>query len=337
MNIAIYTECPTEFYFRNLRELEKSKLIKIKIYDSRIARTAYHNPFRAIKHLFNPIRLLFHKKIIINFAPYSWAVFYFLILKLLKKDLIFFTSWPYWEENVKVPRVRFPFDRKLWKIFLKNIKIVVLNNETKLALEKFEDNKNIFIIPHGVDTQLFKPIKKSKSKKVRILFVGRLIKEKGINLVLELSEYFKEKAEFVIIGDGPEKEKVKNNKFIKYLGSINNESKLAFQNGISDISINTSYKIDKWEEWFGLTVIEAMSSGLPVISSNCIGPRQIISDNKDGFIVEQKNLNEFKSKLSKLIDNPNLRKSFSLAARKKALNYDISKLSKEWLKVLKSI
>ena len=139
MNIAIYTECPTEFYFRNLRELEKSKLIKIKIYDSRIARTAYHNPFRAIKHLFNPIRLLFHKKIIINFAPYSWAVFYFLILKLLKKDLIFFTSWPYWEENVKVPRVRFPFDRKLWKIFLKNIKIVVLNNETKLALEKFEE------------------------------------------------------------------------------------------------------------------------------------------------------------------------------------------------------
>src|SRR3989344_4859141 len=108
MRIAIYTECPTQLYYHNLLELAKKQKTKLSVLDSRILRPLFHNPLQGIKNLLNSIKLLAYDKIIISFAPYSWAVVYFLFLKLLRKDLIFFTSWNYWDNPNECVRVRYP-------------------------------------------------------------------------------------------------------------------------------------------------------------------------------------------------------------------------------------
>jgi len=82
-------------------------------------------------------------------------------------------------------------------------------------------------------------------------------------------------------------------------------------------------------------VMEAMASGLPIVSTDCVGPKEIIINGKNGFLVKQKNNEEFYKALKKLVDNPKLRIKMGKNGKEFVKNYSIEKVSSKLYEVLK--
>ena len=94
----------------------------------------------------------------------------------------------------------------------------------------------------------------------------------------------------------------------------------------SSISIMTSRT-----EGFPMALIEAMSCGLPVVAFDCpIGPRSIISNKEDGFLIEAFNCDKFVSKIVQLIESESLRKEIGVKAKQSVSKYDIDKVMLQW-------
>jgi len=151
---------------------------------------------------------------------------------------------------------------------------------------------------YWVDLESFKPIERAIAREklgidksiFMVLFVGRLIEEKGIDIVLEVAKNM-EKIEFYIIGDGPLREKVlKSSSEIKnlhYVGPVDNFSLPSWYSASNVLVVPSTS-----EEGFGRVIIEAFACGIPVIGSNlggipeAIQPHvgKIVSPNPQEFI-----------------------------------------------------
>ncbi|MBS3166630.1 glycosyltransferase family 4 protein [Candidatus Woesearchaeota archaeon] len=205
----------------------------------------------------------------------------------------------------------FPLKNKIFrylaKLTLKNADYCTANsNYTKSEICKIWNSKDIKIIPMGVDLKRFNPNKKRDELKKEleikdrfILSVGRLAEKKGIKyLILALPIVLKKfpKLKLVIIGDGPEKEKLMNlvkevklEKNILFANKLIN-NKLPEYYATADLFVGPSIvTLSGDTEGLGVVFLEALASETPVIGSNVGGIPDIIKDGKTGLLVEQKN------------------------------------------------
>ncbi len=91
-------------------------------------------------------------------------------------------------------------------------------------------------------------------------------------------------------------------------------------------------------EGFSLVLLEAMMHGLPSVTFNCpYGPSDIVDDGKDGYVVTNRDKDEFVEKVCYLIEHPEIREQFSKAAIKKAATYDTEKIMGKWKKLFESL
>ena len=91
-------------------------------------------------------------------------------------------------------------------------------------------------------------------------------------------------------------------------------------------------------EPFGLVIPEAMSCGLPVVSFDCpYGPASIITDSVDGFLIPDRNVNEFADKVCLLMSNEQLRKKMGNAGIKTSQRYKASLIMPMWDNLFKMI
>ncbi len=339
MKLKIYSEFSDEGFFMAPAYLKKEgKLDNVEFIGSRFLYYAYMRlrgkktcPF--FKSLFAPLKLLFTKDpIILAFAPYGKSIYYLILLKLLKKNIIYLTSWPYWDGSKYVHAGG--YTRKfLWEKFLKNTKAICISKMAYNGINKF--GANGVHIPHPVDLTIFTK-KTDKNKKLNVLFVGRLLPEKGVLDILRLAEEFKD-IKFTFAGNGNLSSKIKNCGLsnVEYKGFVGDKKELSKVYRQADIFISNSYATKNWEELFGIVIIEAMASGLAVIASDCVGPKEIIQNGENGFLIHQKDYNDLKNKFSELIKNKNLIRKFSDNGRKTAeKRYDIRIISEKWMDLI---
>jgi len=135
-----------------------------------------------------------------------------------------------------------------------------------------------------------------------ILFVGRLSKEKGTNLLLEAWNLIENKHNYklVIIGEGPEEERLKseyNNEDIIFKGSLNSDEVLENMRKSRYLVVPSI-----WYEGFPMTIIESYSVGTPVLASNIGSLKEIIIDGKTGYKFEAGNVKEITFKLQTIIN-----------------------------------
>ena len=81
-----------------------------------------------------------------------------------------------------------------------------------------------------------------------------------------------------------------------------------------------------------------MACGLPVVSYACpCGPKDIITEGEDGFLIEVNDENELANKINMLIENENSRKQMSNAAKIKAEQYNIDNITSMWMNLFKNL
>ena len=91
-------------------------------------------------------------------------------------------------------------------------------------------------------------------------------------------------------------------------------------------------------EPFGLVLPEAMSCGLPVVAFDCpYGPAEIITDGVDGFLIKNRDVENFSNRVCQLIENKNLRIQMGQAAIKSSQRYKADKIMPQWKDLLVSL
>lgn len=206
--------------------------------------------------------------------------------------------------------------------------VVLTKHDKKMIEEKF----NI------VCSQIYNPLSfqskiKSDVKKKRIISAGRIHNEmKGYDLLIEaFSKIAKNHEDWVvdIIGEGEDKEALQKMVFDK--GLENQIKFLGFTNNMKDEYINSSIYVSasRWEG-FGLTIIEAMECGVPVIAFKNTGPSEIINNNINGILIERENVDLLAKKLSELIENEELRSSLSNKAIERASDFSMYQIRCRW-------
>ncbi|MFV5699363.1 glycosyltransferase family 4 protein [Flavobacterium sp. ZT3R17] len=120
------------------------------------------------------------------------------------------------------------------------------------------------------------------------------------------------------------------------------ELKVNFNQSIKNIHEkyleSSIYVMTSRTEGFPMVLIEAMASGLPCIAYDCpCGPRAIIKDNVNGFLIEDGNVDLFVEKLNLLIEDKDLRKRLGKKAQESVTVYDLDEIMKQWKILFESL
>lgn len=211
-------------------------------------------------------------------------------------------------------------------------KVVLL---TKAEKEKFSFLKNAIIIPNSLP---FVSKKKSNGTAKQIIAVGRLTYQKGFDILIEIMKKVNQKApdwKLNIFGEGEDfnelQHKIETEELTNIIHLKGSTENIADKYAENSIFVLTS----RWES-FGLVLLEAMSSGLPVVSFDCDGPKSIIKDCENGFLVPRFNTDEFANKMLQLINNTEKRQKMSEKAIKDSQKYDERNIISMWDNLFKS-
>lgn len=218
---------------------------------------------------------------------------------------------------------------KMYKYACKNAACIFFENEANYNY--FIDNnlakkdKSNIVPGSGVNLEKFKPMHKTKEDGIiRFLFIGRIMKEKGIEEYLKAAEYITDKysnVEFQILGPFEEEKYKKiilnnNNSKIRYLGvsyDVRNEIKEA------DCIINPTY-----HEGMSNVLLEGAAMAKPLMASNIPGCREIVDNGVNGYLFEPKNEKNLIDTIEKFLTlNEIEKKKMGLASRQKVeRNFD---------------
>ena len=183
------------------------------------------------------------------------------------------------------------------------------------------------------------PTKLSKLESKNLIAVGRLSKEKGFDDMLKLFKKVSIKYpdwKLNIIGDGMEKNNLLDlSKELKLGDKVvfhGYQNKDYINNMLSDSSI---YLMTSHTECLPLVLIEAMSYGIPCLSyTSAQGANEIIDDNVNGYLIENRNEDEMIEKISILIENEKQRKRLGKKAKVKSKEYSGEVVLEKWSKLI---
>lgn len=184
------------------------------------------------------------------------------------------------------------------------------------TVKQIKGNRKVFTIHNGVDTEKYYPINQDSKLLLRkklgftsadqlLLIVGTLTDNKGQLAALNLIENLDENYKLILVGDGPERQKIEEyikvkklaNK-VKLVGKINNVEEYYW---VSDILLCLSRN-----EGLPLTILEGMATGLPVLTTKIGGIPEIFVNMENGFFIDRNNTLDIVSKVRILFDDPNM-------------------------------
>lgn len=261
--------------------------------------------------------------------------------------------------NDSVSKIKQSIVNFVLRIVLRYSSQVILLNSSDIEYFKkkyiVKDCQLLLIKGEGVNLNYFKPIQDKLEKdglrktlfgvtdNVIVLMVARLIKEKGIIEYCNSASILRKKysnVKFIFIGDidygnpshlsEEELLALKTQGDVEFIG-YQDDPKPFF--AASDI-----YCLPSYREGLPVTVMEAMASGLPIVTTNVPGCRDTVDEGINGYKVPSKNVDQLVDRLEKLIDDPVLRQHMGQSSRNKAVKeFSVERIIEQHIQLYVSI
>jgi glycosyltransferase involved in cell wall biosynthesis len=215
----------------------------------------------------------------------------------------------------------------------KSNKIIAVSEFTRRELHQYYKVKDqkIHVIHNGVDTAKFKPEHDKRKAKlelgfkpdeIAILSVGRLYARKGLFTLIESTPAILKKhpnVKFIISGKGQSDEM---RKLVAHAENLGVRNKIVFTGYYPDARLPRLYQaadifaFSTFYENLPFAVLEALSTGLPVVTTNVGGIPEMIENGKNGFLVQPFNSKELSDRILYFLDHPQAAAEASFMARK---------------------
>ncbi|AAM31802.1 putative glycosyltransferase [Methanosarcina mazei Go1] len=248
--------------------------------------------------------------------------------KLSGKKFVFMKEFWHWEDTSIVRKIL----NKFTKVVVKNSDSIFAmgTNAYRSCIELGVKEEKVFMHPQcavdysGLPVFNLKKKYKLEDEKI-ILFLGRVVKIKGLDYLIEAFSRLErdDKNIFLLIaGDGPDRGKyeklakelsVEN---ILFTGRVSKKEISSYYNACDIFILPSIFYKQSYEPW-GLVINEAMAFGKPVIATNAVGAStDMIENGYNGYVVEEKNVEELYSSMKKILDNYESMKSMGKNSRK---------------------
>ncbi len=236
-------------------------------------------------------------------------------------------------------------------------KLIAVGNQTIIEGVKRGINKDQFVfIPNGVDPQkfihddiqkdaIFDVIDKRYHNKKILLTFGRLARRKGVAwFIHNVLPQLPEDIIYIVAGNGPDKQNIENaiketatQKHVLMMGYVEDANRDKIFAG-ADIFIQPNITVDGDMEGFGISVIEAGVSGLPVLASELEGLKDAITNNQNGILVETENATDWQEKVTMVLSDDFDKIAFGKNAQKYIIeNLGWEKIAKMYYDILQNI
>jgi len=240
-------------------------------------------------------------------------------------------------QNIK-QKVIFSFEKRMYLNLLKkkNVHLIAISKDCHefVLNDLARKQESVTFLANCINFNLFKsnPKKINTDLPVRLIAVGRFTANKAQEFLVQVAKHLKgQKINFELsfLGDGAELNKVKE------LAKANSLNEITFLNLVNNpeeelkkahIFVHSARK-----EAFGLSLIEAMAAGLPVITTDGGGNRDIMTDNDNGFMIKSRDAELFANQVIQLINSPSDYERISENCVKYAAQYDVNNYVKTLL------
>jgi phosphatidyl-myo-inositol alpha-mannosyltransferase len=194
------------------------------------------------------------------------------------------------------------------------------------------------IIPNGVDPSRFNPdnptVKELADGTLNVLFVGRPDPRKGLEHLIRAMEIVRSRSRFgvrlVVVGDGPKKamyEAMVNPQHkdsVLFLGSVSRDQLPRYFS-----SAHVFCSPATGNESFGIVLLEAMASGLPVVASDIPGYRTVVANGEEGFLTKPGDHEAIARAILLLLNDAKHREEMGAKGRQKALRYSWASVAEQ--------
>jgi len=215
--------------------------------------------------------------------------------------------------------------KNLKNIFLKIQKVHCVSHDIlNTAIQLGLNPEKASVIRPAVDPDFFYPLEDKDHQRLKIITTGSLIWRKGYEYALMTIRNLLEQkidCEFHIVGDGPEKQRI-----LYTIRDLDLESHVVLHGKQSPEQVrdylqkSDIFILSSLSEGISNAVLEAMACGLPVVTSDCGGMHEAISDGVEGFVVPLRDPLAAAEKIQILASDEILRKKMGFNARQKAIN-----------------
>jgi 1,4-alpha-glucan branching enzyme len=225
----------------------------------------------------------------------------------------------YWQQARLVPsqswkKIFVPFEVRTYRMASK---IVAVSEDTGgVLVDRYRiPSEKVVVVPDGVDRQKFHPLEHVERIPGSILYVGRVDKRKGIDFLIEsipLVLKRNPRAKLYIGGMGKHlaacQHLVKTCRLeghVIFLGYIPEENLNEWYNSVMCVVVPSRF------EGFGLTAVEAMAAGTPVVATNVDGLRTLVRNGVNGYLVDYGSRDELSDRIASVLEDPEIRQAFS--------------------------
>jgi glycosyltransferase involved in cell wall biosynthesis len=309
---------------------------------------------RHMVYFFRILKRALHSDIIFAQDPVSVGLPSCVVSKILGKKFVIRVAGDYaWEQAAQRFNVKENIDgfqNKKYGIkteFLRSVQKFTANRANaiitpsiyfKNLVSGWMKNKNknkVNAIYNGI--KLSEYTSETKQKEKIILSAGRLVPWKGFDVLIEIMTELPD-WRFIIVGSGPEEnnlklkiETLKLENRVELVGSVPREKMTEFLEKSKIFVLNTSF------ESFSFQVVEAMNVGIPVITTRIGNLSEIITDGKEGILVEPNNKKEIIDNIKKLAQNKDFYEEIIKNAKIKAQKFSIENTLNNLEQLLKTL
>lgn len=206
--------------------------------------------------------------------------------------------------------------------------VVLTTHDQQRLKEEFNINSIVINNPKSINSNIVSTLENKK-----FVALGRFVEVKNYEMLIDMFyEFNKKNKEWTldIYGEGPLKDKL-----IEKVKTYNLEDYITihpYEQNVENCYLNGSvYLMSSLMEGWGMVIGEAMEFGLPVISFNISSAPEMITDNKNGFIVENYNKEMYVNKMLQLAENPDLLHKMGKEARNASLSRTNISIANQWI------